>query len=59
MKNERMTLQNLKTMLSRAEMKKIVAGSASDPGCYGQNCNIYINCCTWPLSCSNGSCGHP
>jgi 4-diphosphocytidyl-2C-methyl-D-erythritol kinase len=34
MKTEKLSLSNMKNMLSRAEMKKIMAGSGTGAGCF-------------------------
>jgi hypothetical protein len=41
MKTQKVTLNGIKNMLSRAEMKKIMAGSGT-PNClsHGEDCNI-------------------
>ena len=47
MKTQRMSLAGIKNVLSRAEMRKIMAGSGGS--CYGQACGwiggVYVSCC--------------
>jgi len=53
MKNQRMSLASIKNVLSRAEMRKIMAGSGS--GCYGITCSCADDPCCYgtPSQCGN------
>ena len=51
MKKEKLSLKGIKNVLSRGEMRKIMAGSG------GTNCNVGTVCNTWPppqKPCCNG-----
>lgn len=59
MKTEKLNLGSIKNVLSRAEMKKIMAGSGSGPGgcsLAGQTCDVKNGgyCCDY-LTCGDGS----
>jgi hypothetical protein len=51
MKKEKMSLKSVKNVLSRAEMKKIMAGSGSGSGCL-----LYQNNCTFIYGGTNPCC---
>ena len=51
MKTQKMNLANMQGKLSRAEMKKIMAGSGGDQKC-GSNCTPGSNTCPTSCACS-------
>lgn len=66
MKTKKMSLKEIQGVLSRAEMKKIMAGSGgggcSDGNCQGLDCPCnsieHLNCCNG-LVCASYSCQEP
>ncbi|HEY8782973.1 MAG TPA: hypothetical protein VIM16_15210 [Mucilaginibacter sp.] len=61
MKKEKLSLSSIKNVLSRAEMKKIMAGSG---GCRteGESCDDYFYICCSYLTCILGNspyCANP
>jgi hypothetical protein len=59
MKPKKLNFSEIKSTLSRDEMKKIMAGSGSCQE-YNQICDsrINLNCCTG-LTCTTEGCKHP
>ncbi len=58
MKTKKMSLKNIKDVLSRDEMKRILAGSGIGGGSWGLSCSASPNCCS-QKSCScdgSGTC---
>ncbi len=59
MKTKKLNLKNIQTVLSRSEMKKVMAGSSGDCGNLGDQCNNIFGkftfCCP-PAVCDNGMC---
>jgi len=59
MKTEKLSLKGIKNVLSRAEMKKIMAGSGSDGcgnGCYSDAYCPFCGRCVSSFGTSFGTC---
>jgi hypothetical protein len=57
MKKEKLNLQSIKNVLSREELKKIMAGSGMCAGIGGIcNINAGMTCCDWTFCNNNGIC---
>jgi hypothetical protein len=58
MKKQRMSLNSIKNVLSRAEMRNIMAGSggggSSGHGCSNSSCTVYDGIYTYPGLCGTG-----
>jgi hypothetical protein len=56
MKKEKLSLKGIKNVLSRIEMKRIMAGSGGTCATYGQQCGSNIPGASYPPCCDGLIC---